>query len=655
MITIDFYNTLDAELTQIIEKYKDDKFLKIQKGEQAENNKKSYALLIWFLEFYAKKGDYLSYITDSNFLINNKNGNQEKDTFKDIDSSCDVIFDNIDNFGNKVFYIVQSKWNNAENSKGEISTTEIKKALNDFETILRGDTNKVNQKLQKKLENLYEHLKNNGEVKFIFLSLCKANPKSEDNIKSFLAGQEKTKVEIIDIDRLKLDYIDRKFKKIDPINPLENYYNPEEIKIPLQVERLGMDRGNYIKIEKPFDAYVFLVRPKTIFELFDHYGFYLFFKNVRNPLLQSDFNREIEKTALDNPAYFWYYNNGITAITYAPFPVIRPQAENLELNGLQIINGAQTVYSIYSAYKNASPAKKAEMDSEILITLRLLKSGGEDFDLNVTRFTNSQNPVQDRDFCANDPIQEKLQREFYNTKFWYQKRNGEFRRKDQDVKEVLDNKGVKIIPNHIFATTYLAYHLQDPVSVFKNFQQIGQSHKDLIFLSHKEHPEGLYERIFNDKTDYEDMLCSFCVFDIIFQRTPLKFESTAKTNLYHLLALFKIVFTKYIHKKLNDKVSIKKYIIKLYEENNKEIILKTFKFLNLFVKKQLGELEDKISEEQNIEKHIKFLTTLSYYERIRDELESLDLDITEIEKTEITDIKELIIEGSSDDDDKGSH
>jgi AIPR protein len=630
MLTKNFYNTIDTELVAILEKYRDDTFVKNQKGEQAENNKKSYALLIWFLEFYAKKNDYISYITDSNSLINKKQDNKEHDIFKDADASCDVIFDNIDNFGNRVFYIVQSKWNNANNSEGEIERTEVVKALNDFETILRGDTQKVNQKLATKLEALYEHLKNNGEVKFIFLCLCRANPKADDNIASFLAGQEKTKVEVIDIDRLKIDYIDRKFKKIDPINPLENYYNPEEIKIPIQIERLNAKTGNYIKIDKPFDAYVFLVRPKTIYELFGKYGFYLFFKNVRNPLIQSDFNKEIEKTAIDNPAYFWYYNNGITAITYSPFPNIRPQAENLELNGLQVINGAQTVYSIYRAYKSASPAKRAEMDSEVLITLRLLKSGGENFDLNVTRFTNSQNPVQDRDFCANNPIQDRLQNEFYNTKFWYQKRRGEFRAEDSDVKKALEAQDIQVIPNTLFATTYLAYHLQDPVSVFKNFQQKEKSNKNLIFLSHKEHQDGLFEKIFNERTQYEDMLCSFYLFDTIVQKANLDFQQTGSTDLYHLLALFKIAFTKYIHKKINDKVIINKHIIKLYEGGNKDIILKTFKFLRAFVNKQIGEVD-----ESTTEKHIKFLTTLSYYERVREDLENLDLDIADIENIEI--------------------
>ena len=52
MFTKDFYNIIDRELNELLEKYKDDKF--IQKHRNAINNQKSYALLIWFLEFYGR-------------------------------------------------------------------------------------------------------------------------------------------------------------------------------------------------------------------------------------------------------------------------------------------------------------------------------------------------------------------------------------------------------------------------------------------------------------------------------------------------------------------------------------------------------------------------------------------------------------------------
>ena len=557
MLTKEFYNVIDSNLNILLEKYQDDEFIKKHKKHKgAINNQRSYALLIWFLEFYGRKSNYKDFITDG-----------------DKDSSCDIVFDNTNNQGDKIFYVVQSKWNNADNSEKETDKDEILKALNDFDTILRGEKQNVNEKIKAKLEDLDNHLKANGEVKFIFLTLSQYKGGADENISVFRKNDEKTKFEVIDINRIKVDYIDRTYKKIEPLNPLESYQNPEENPVTLEI----VQKNGVVKIEKPFEAYMFLLRPKSIYDLFEKYGFALFYKNVRNPLLQSQFNEDIERTAVDNPAYFWYYNNGITAITYF-LPSIGRKAEKIELTGLQIINGAQTVYAIYRAYKDASPTKRKQMDSESLVTLRLLKSGGKDFDLNVTRYTNSQNPVDDRDFCANDDIQIMLQNASYQTNFWYEKRRDEFRETPENITEV---------SNYVFANAYLAYHLQDPSHVLKNYNQRQEMNKDLNFISHKEHKDGCYEKIFNDETTFENMLCAFYVFNVIYHATPFSYQDTFKTSLYHLLALFKIAFTKYLKAKFGDKINVNKYIIKIYEQGDKKLLSKLSSFLISLLRNKL--------------------------------------------------------------------
>jgi len=166
---------------------------------------------------------------------------------------------------------------------------------------MRGEKRNVNYRLKEKLEKLDKHLKSNGEVKFIFLSLSQYNGGADDNIKTFTNNDDKIKFEVIDINLIRTDYIDRKYKKIEPLNPLEKYLNPEEVPILIDISQ---EHGNFIKIEKPFEAYMVLLKPKSVYDLFNQYGFALFYKNVRNPLLQSQFNKQIEKTAIDNPAFF---------------------------------------------------------------------------------------------------------------------------------------------------------------------------------------------------------------------------------------------------------------------------------------------------------------------------------------------------------------
>lgn len=356
---------------------------------------------------------------------------------------------------------------------------------------------------------------------------------------------------------------------------MEYTYDPEDTPVTLTVERSKRNNGSFIKIDKPFDAYIFLVKPKTIFNLFEEFGLSLFFKNVINPISDSDINQQIEKTIIDNPDYFWYYNNGITAIT-DDLSEISTRAKQFELSGLQIINGAQTVYAIHSAYKNATPRQRANMDKKVLITLRLLQSGGKYFDLQVTHYTNSQ-LISDRDFHANDDVQIRLQNESFNTNLWYEKRRDEFRGEMPE--------GIRVVPNLAFANAYLAYELQAPVSVLENSQNLmkGES-KDLLFLSHKEHPSGLYERVFNDNTQFEDMLCSMYLLRLLASSTSEgDFEKVLRSHLIYVLALFKVVFSKYVDKKYTHVPPLSKKVKELIEKGKSTILLKIFEFVQVKV------------------------------------------------------------------------
>lgn len=550
MNNTEFYNIIDGEIDALIDKYQNDDFLQ----KQATDQRKAYGFLIWFLEFYAGIFEYPPYITEG----------------RD-DNSCDIVFDKkINGSDKRIFYIVQSKWNTISKVESKPGRGDIVQALNEFETILRGDKNEsVNDKLKVRLQALKEHIQNNGEVKFIFLALCQKSESAKENIESFIKNQGgQTSFEFIDINRIKNDYIDRKYKGIKPINPFEKQYNLKETKIILEIERLKQ-QGNHIQVDRPFEAYIFLIRPKTIFELFEKYGFALFFENIRNPLLQSNFNQDIEQTAKENPAFFWYYNNGITAITYI-LPEIRNQATKIEVTGFQIINGAQTVYSLYKVYKEASPLGREQMDNQGLITLRLMQSGGKNFDLNVTRFTNSQNPVNDRDFYANDSIQERLQQESYQTDVWYERRKGEFRE--------IPN-GIGVVSNEVLAPLYMAYILQDISSMFLYNVYLKETRKNLNFISKNDRKDGQYEMIFNERTTFEDMLCAFYL-----GRTIHKSNIESNNRFYFKLCLFKTLVTKYLSQKYSPDINVNKQIIKLYKEGNTNILIKAFAFIDDFVK-----------------------------------------------------------------------
>ncbi|MDX9988679.1 AIPR family protein [Thiothrix unzii] len=598
----DFYTILSKELeTLITQEAGGEKFKSLKQEEQ----KHAYALLIWFLDFYAGIKNTEKYITDGHG-----------------DNSCDIILDRKSSQGETIFYLVQSKWNSIANCNKEFDSTELKSYLSDVHSILRGDKEETkNTSFNSRYKDLLAHIRKNGRVKVLYLTLRNTCSDAQENINSL----EKTlggniKVEGFDINKLKMDYISRHYKKSTPPNPLEHIYNPEFEKIIIEV--LKDEENNHIEINKPFEAHVFNVKPSLVFRLVERYGVSLFDKNVRNPLISSTINNEIKSSLRKNPAYFWYYNNGITAISRR-IPPISNQASSFEVIGLQIINGAQTAYSIYKAYEESSIEERELIDAEARITLRLLKSGGQDFDLHVTKYTNSQNPVSERDFWSNDQIQENIQNFFYETNIWYEKRSGEFRKTPD---------GVIKIPNSYIASAYLAFWLNDPVSVFKASLSRDDEGVDLIFTSHKDNKDGLYETIFNSETNMEAMLAAFCMFDILTDRDGFEIPKIFYSNGFHILALSKIIISKYLSVKYDKSINVLSYIYKKYQKNEINEIRKCLVYVSKLMKE---EIENKNDEEKEYEAIQNIMTKKSYFDIMLDKIEKLSIEPNDIDSIEL--------------------
>jgi len=101
--------------------------------------------------------------------------------------------------------------------------------------------------------------------------------------------------------------------------------------------------------------------------------------------------------------------------------------------------------------------------------------------------------------------------------------------------------------------------------------------KDLLFLSH-----GLYERVFNDNTQFEDMLCSMYLLRLLAESSSQgDFEQVFTTHLIYRLALFKVIFSKYVNQKYTHIPPINKKIKELVEKGESSILLKVFQFIEV--------------------------------------------------------------------------
>ncbi len=576
MLSTQFYDILDKELDTIIAENQQD--IADRKLNQV-NQQKGYAFLIWFLKMYSPhKTLFKEYITD---------GTE--------DSSCDIIFSAQEN-GEEIFYVVQAKWNIKPKNKEDyqpltISSDEVKKAIIDFESLFRKDKHSgKNVLFNQKLAELHTHrIEKGGAIKFIFLALLPHNAQINEHVRNFEANYPPCKLEIMDIERLKRDYIEFKYKQIEAQNPLSyQYFDANEDKIILPIERVenSMGKGDFLKIDNPYQSYIFILKPKTIFDLFEKYKFGLFIGNVRNPLPASNYNQAIVHTLQRKPEMFWYYNNGITAITRL-IKTVGFDSKIAELIGLQVINGAQTVYSIYAAYKNANASQREIMDSDTKISLRLIRSSNDDMNLEITRYTNSQNPMEDRDFWANDAVQVRLQEESFQTKYWYQKRRGEFR---------VVPDGVEVIDNEEFAESYWYFHL-GKVSTFST--EIKE-----VFISKKEQIEGLYESIFNENTHFEDMLSAYFMNET-YKIFPIRENIISSSGL--VLNLSKLIFQKYISQKYSPNANINR-LIKKYYENDIILLQKIFMFIYVKTAFIIATYTSKEPDFQTIKEHFEKLS-----------------------------------------------
>ncbi|MFD8115196.1 AIPR family protein [Streptomyces microflavus] len=159
-------------------------------------------------------------------------------------------------------------------------------------------------------------------------------------------------------------------------------------------------------------AYQGVVQAEQVVQWATH-GNRLFDHNIRNPLGVTPINNELVETLTEEPANFWYFNNGITilcdSVEVAKGSKKQPERLPLQLTmqGASVVNGAQTVRSIIDAAREDEDAESAEVGVRVIVT-----GGDTNFAKRTTQATNRQNHIEDRDRIALDPIQAVLIEEF---------------------------------------------------------------------------------------------------------------------------------------------------------------------------------------------------------------------------------------------------
>lgn len=320
----------------------------------------------------------------------------------------------------KELYLIQNKY------YGDSSSLTANYVKNDF--LLRPITALENNTYSKssEVQNFFNKYKNHDDFT-VYLQIYVTNNNhckdAEEYIKRFNIEHPKYKAEILYLDDIKEKY----------------YHDIKQNKQNITVQIHSVNKGTILnintedyKLENVLDAKYVFTPVSSIFRLYRdsiERNYPIFDMNIREYLGNKGVNKKIYETLLneEDRKNFFYYNNGITMICEEMSSVeTRPYGNNINavftVKNPQIVNGCQTVNSIYEALKNVDPSALEQEYKDTFVMLKILQiNRGNDYEeklyRNIVTYNNSQNSIDEKTFVANNTIFNRLKNEFESKGF----------------------------------------------------------------------------------------------------------------------------------------------------------------------------------------------------------------------------------------------
>ncbi|MGO4221987.1 AIPR family protein [Lysobacter sp. TAF61] len=298
----------------------------------------------------------------------------------------------------KMLYLVQSKWH--DDGRGSIDLGDMLKFIDGVRKLLDNDLDGLNERVHARQADI-ERALFDASAKF---TLVVAHTGQDELGKPVAESLER----YIDSqnDTSELMYT-RVLAQADLHKAVAIGVAGAPITIELQMSGWG-------QVREPYHAIYGQVCASDVAGWMHAHGNRLFERNIRQFLGSSLVNQDIVSTLASGPEDFWYFNNGITAIAsdVAKKPIGGQSTDNgiFECSGFCVVNGAQTVGSIHAAHlQDAEAVEKAMVPVRVISTSKSPDGYGS----LVTRYTNTQNSIEKRDFVALDPNQDRLRQELH--------------------------------------------------------------------------------------------------------------------------------------------------------------------------------------------------------------------------------------------------
>ncbi|KAB2928909.1 MAG: AIPR family protein [Leptonema illini] len=305
----------------------------------------------------------------------------------------------------QVLYFVQAKLKIRE----EFRENEALAFCRGIRKLIGEDFAGFNEHVQKRRAEIEDALENCSEIKLVIAHIGPGvSSHATQAINDFICKEEHGEM------RLARNFVN--FDGARVVTEMQLLRANPQVDVKLSLEGLS-------KVNAPRETYWGLVELKALAELHTKYHAALYEKNIRTFLgLRSEVNASIQETLASSPEEFFYRNNGITALCKQILPKGQKDGRRiLDLRGLSIINGAQTIASTAAFLESENPHDISE--AKVLLTL-IVDSGEGGFGKSVTRSRNHQNTVSFSNFAALDAQQERLRRELSLLGVYYMYKHG---------------------------------------------------------------------------------------------------------------------------------------------------------------------------------------------------------------------------------------
>jgi hypothetical protein len=303
----------------------------------------------------------------------------------------------------ETLYLLQTKLKESEQFKQE----DALPFCEGVRLLLKQDFTAFNANVQNRKADIESALDSCSHIKLVV-------PYTGDSVSQTARDALQALLDDEDLDEVRLAKQVKYYTAVEITRDLlaEQAYRPVHVDITLQKSQ---------SIEAPRSTIYGIAKLTDLVTLHKDKGKALYERNIRYFLgsSKSDVNRAIKTTLHDDPASFFYLNNGVTAVC----DDVEPKGKNptsgarkFKVRGLSIINGAQTVASA-AEFVRQYPGRSID-DAKVMLTLIKAPADGP-FGKRVTKARNHQNPVQTANFASLDENQERLRQEIAHLGFDY--------------------------------------------------------------------------------------------------------------------------------------------------------------------------------------------------------------------------------------------